>query len=46
MHLDKNLLQLSGDASFRKFFRIKNKKRAILVFSEKEKKITCLYMML
>ena len=38
MHLDKNLLQLSGDASFRKFFRIKNKKRAILVFSEKEKK--------
>ena len=38
MHLDKNLLQLSGDASFRKFYRIKNKKRAILVFSEKEKK--------
>ena len=38
MNLNKNLVKLSGDASFRKFYRIKNKKRAILVFSEKEKK--------
>ena len=37
MNLNKNLIQLSGDASFRKFYRIKNK-RSILVFSEKEKK--------
>ncbi len=38
MHFNKNLIQLSGDASFRKFYRIKNKKRSILVFSKKEKK--------
>ena len=37
MNLNKNLVKLSGDASFRKFYRIKNKK-SILVFSEKEKK--------
>ena len=37
MNLNKNLVKLSGDASFRKFYRIKNK-RSILVFSEKEKK--------
>ena len=37
MNLNKNLIQLSGDASFRKFYRIKNK-RSILVFSKKEKK--------
>ena len=45
MNLNKNLIQLSGDASFRKFYRIKNK-RSILVFSKKEKKIIYLFMML
>jgi hypothetical protein len=38
MNLDDNLIQLSGDASFRKFYRFKNKKKSILVFAEKEKK--------
>ena len=37
MNSGKSLVQLSGDASFRKFFRFKNKKK-ILVFSEKEKR--------
>ena len=44
MNLDDNLIQLSGDASFRKFYRFKNKKKSILVFAEKEKKIIYSYM--
>ena len=38
MNSDKSLVQLSGDASFRKFYRFKNKKKTILVFSKKEKR--------
>ena len=38
MNSGKSLVQLSGDASFRKFYRLKNKKKTILVFSKKEKR--------
>ena len=42
MIIDKNTIQLSGDASFRKFYRKKNKnKTSILVFSEKENICSC-----
>jgi len=37
MNLDK-LVQLSGDASFRKFYRDKSKKKSIIVYAKKEKK--------
>ena len=37
MNLNSNLKNLSGDASFRKFYRNK-KKKSIIVFAEKEKK--------
>ena len=39
MNLNYNLTPLSGDASFRKFYRKKNKKKnSIIVFCEKDKK--------
>jgi len=38
MYLNNNLTKLSGDASFRKFYRYKGKKKTILVFAEKEEK--------
>ena len=38
MYLNNNLTKLSGDASFRKFYRYKSKKKTILVFAEKEEK--------
>ena len=39
MNLNYNLIPLSGDASFRKFYRKKNKKKnSIIIFCEKEKK--------
>ena len=34
MHLNKNITLLSGDASFRKFYR---KKKSIVVYADKEK---------
>ena len=39
MHLNKNLVLLSGDASFRKFYR---KKKSVVIYSSKEKKINLL----
>ena len=43
MNLTNNLKLLSGDASFRKFYRKKNnKKSSLVVFSKKEKKINLL----
>ncbi len=42
MNLSNNLIKLSGDASFRRFYRDKNKKNTIIVFAEKEKKINLL----
>tara|TARA_Y100001970_G_scaffold167947_1_gene205459 strand:- start:2782 stop:3741 length:960 start_codon:yes stop_codon:yes gene_type:complete len=38
MNLNNNLISLSGDASFRRFYRNKNKKNSIIVFANKEKK--------
>ena len=38
MNSGKSLVRLSGDASFRKFYRFNNKKKSILVFAEKQKK--------
>ncbi len=38
MNLKNNLISLSGDASFRKFYRDKNSKKSIIVFAKKEKK--------
>ena len=45
MNSGKSLVRLSGDASFRKFYRFNNKKKSILVFAEKQKKIIYLYTM-
>ena len=42
MNLSNNIIKLSGDASFRKFYRDKNKKKTIIVFAEKEKKMNLL----
>ncbi len=44
MNLDK-LVQLSGDASFRKFYRDKSKKKSIIVYAKKEKKKIYSFMM-
>ena len=38
MNSSSNLISLSGDASFRSFYRDKNKKKSIIVFAKKEKK--------
>ena len=38
MNFNRNLKNLSGDASFRKFYRSNKKKNSIIVFAEKEKK--------
>jgi len=38
MNFNRNLKNLSGDASFRKFYRNNKKKNSIIVFAKKEKK--------